>query len=171
MRVKLALVTPLALVIAACGSETSGTFEGEDGETGEYTIDQSTGETTATIETEDGTATLRSGSNVPVDLPDGFSVYPGANVVSNTVVKQGGGSGTLVTLSSKDSPEEVAAYYKAQAEKAGVEIQMEMSTNGAQIIGGQSADGLTFSIMASPAEEGGTTAQLTVGREMYGKSL
>lgn len=166
MRVKLAFITPLALALAACGSETSGTFEGEDGETGEYTIDRSTGETTATIETEDGTATLRSGSNVPVDLPAGFSLYPGASVISNTVVKQGaGGSGTLVSMSSGDSPDKVAAFYKNQAEAAGIEIQMEMITNGAQIIGGQSQDGLTFSIMANPDEEGGTTAQLTVGKD------
>ena len=166
MRVTLAFFTPIALALAACGSETSGTFEGEDGETGEYTIDNSTGETTATIKTDDGTATMRSGSNVPVDLPDGFSLYPGASVVSNTVVKQGaGGSGTLVMMTSGDSPEKIAGFYRQQAEKAGIEIQMEMTTNGAQIIGGESGDGLTFSIMASPDGEGGTSAQLTVGKE------
>lgn len=165
MRATKALTATLALTLAACGAETSGTFTDEDGETGEYTIDNSTGETTARIETEEGTATLRSGSNVPVVLPAGFSVYPGANVVTNTVVKQGEGSGTLVTMQSADSPEDVAAFYKEQAEKAGVTIQMEMSTNGAQIVGGESADGLTFSIMASPSSEG-TTAQLTVGSQL-----
>lgn len=164
MRATLALIAPLTLVLAACGSETSGTFEGEDGETGEYTIDRATGETNATIETEDGTTTVRSGSNVPVDLPAGFSVYPGAEVVSNTVVKQGQGSGTLVSLESTDSPDKVAAYYKAQAEDAGITIQMEMTTNGMQMVGGESEDGLTFSIMASPGDDGGTNAQLTVGQ-------
>ena len=163
MRVTLALIAPITLALAACGGETSGTIEGEDGETGEYTIDRDTGETTATITTEDGTATLRSGSNVPVDLPGGFTIYPEAEVVSNTVVKQGNGSGTLVTLSPHVSPATLAAFYKAQAEKAGVTIQMEMSTNGAQIIGGESDDGLTFSIMASPDDEGGSTGQLTLG--------
>jgi len=167
MRVTLALITPIALALVACGSETSGTIEGEDGETGEYAIDRATGEASATIETAEGTTTVRSGSNVPVDLPGGFSVYPGADVVSNTVVKQGEGSGTLVTLSSDDSPAEVAAFYKDQAEKAGVAIQMEINSNGAQIIGGESDDGLTFSIMASAGSEGdGTTAQLTVGKEV-----
>ncbi|MEM7702272.1 MAG: hypothetical protein AAF251_10085 [Pseudomonadota bacterium] len=163
MRVKLALASAVTLALSAC---SSGTIEDEDGEqTGEYTVNQITGETSATIETEDGTTTVRSGSSVPVDLPGGFTVYPGANVISNTVVKQGEGSGTLVTMSSNDSPGEVAAFYKDQAEKAGITIQMEMKTNGAQIIGGESGDGLTFSIMASPTEDG-TTAQLTIGKEI-----
>jgi hypothetical protein len=160
------MMAPLVLLLAACGSETSGTFEGEDGETGEYTIDNSTGETTATIETEDGTATLRSGADVPVDLPGGFTVYPGAKVVSNTVVNQGEGLGTLVTMTTVDGPEKVAEFYKAQAEKAGIAIQMEMSTETGTMTGGESPDGLTFSIIASPQEDDAgerTIAQLAVG--------
>ncbi|MEO1729956.1 MAG: hypothetical protein AAFR64_04390 [Pseudomonadota bacterium] len=167
MRFALKTIAPLALIgaLGACGSESSGTFSGEDGETGEYTIDRETGETSATIETAEGTATLRSGADVPVDLPAGFDVYPGATVVTNTVVNQGTGSGALVTMSSADSPADIAAYYKAQAVEAGVEIQMEMVTNGGQILGGESADGLTFSMIASPGEEA-TTVQLTVGNKL-----
>ena len=112
MRIHLVSLASLSLALAACSSETSGTFEGEDGETGEYTIDRATGEATATIETEDGTATLRSGSDVPVELPAGFTVYPGAEVITNTVVSQGAGSGMLVTMQSDDSPEAVAGFYK-----------------------------------------------------------
>jgi hypothetical protein len=166
MRFTLVCLTPLALgvplALAACGSQSSGTIEGEDGETGEYTIDNSTGEANFTVKTEDGTVTMRSGSDVPVDLPGGFTVYPGADVVSNTMVNQGQGTGNLVTITSPDSPQDVVAYYKSQAEAAGITIQMEMATNGMQMIGGESEDGLTFSVMASPAEEG-TSAQLTVG--------
>ena len=164
-RATLAITGALVLTLSACSSEETYTLEGEDGETGEYTVDTSTGEATATITTEDGTTTLRSGANVPVDLPAGFTAYPGAEIVSNTVVQQGRGSGNLLTMTSADSPEKVAAFYKAQAESAGVTIQMEMATNGAQIIGGESDEGLTFSIMASPTDAG-TSAQLTVGEQM-----
>ena len=165
MRVHLVSLLSVSLALSACSSETSGTFEGEDGETGEYTIDRATGEATATIETEDGTATLRSGSDVPVELPAGFTVYPGAEVITNTVVSQGAGSGMLVTMQSDDSPEDVAGFYKDKAVKAGIDIQMEMSTNGGRMIGGESNEGLTFSIIASPEEEG-TTAQLAVGESL-----
>ncbi len=164
MRVMFALTAPFVLGLTACGAETSGTLTGEEGEEGEYSINRETGETTATIETDEGTATLRSGSDVPVDLPAGFTLYPGAQVVTNTVVKQGVGSGVLLTMSSEDSAEDIAAFYKAQAEDAGIAIEMEMSVNEGKIIGGQSPDGLTFSIVATP-EGAGTTAQLTVGNQ------
>ncbi|MDY7097546.1 MAG: hypothetical protein SXU28_05355 [Pseudomonadota bacterium] len=166
-RISLAAVLGTGLMLSACSSETSGTFEGEDGETGEYSIDEGTGEASATIETEAGTATMRSGSTVPVDLPAGFTLYPGAEVVTNTVVSQGEGQGALLTMTSSDSPEEVAAFYKQQAEKAGVEIQMELSVNDGKMIGGASPDGLTFSINASPSPEG-TSAQLAVGTDFGG---
>ena len=71
----------------------------------------------------------------------------------------------LVTMQSDDSPEAVAGFYKDQAVKAGIDIQMEMSTNGGRMIGGESNEGLTFSIIASPEEEG-TTAQLAVGESL-----
>ena len=162
MRATLAITGALVLTLSACSSEETYTLEGEDGETGEFTIDSDSGEANFSIKTEDGTMVMRSGSDVPVDLPGGFKVYPGAEVISNTTVNQASGSGSLVTMSSSDSPEEVAAYYKSQAESAGITIQMEMATNGMKMIGGESEDGLTFSIMASPEGEG-TSAQRTVG--------
>lgn len=167
MRLALALFAPLTIALVACGSETSGTIEGEDGESGEYTIDNATGETTATIKTDEGVATLRSGSDVPVNLPAGFSVYPGAEVVTNTVVSpgEGKGEGNLVSMSMSDSPDKVVAYYKAQAEKAGVEIQMDIATKGGKMVGGQSPDGLTFSIIATPDNDR-TMAQLAVGTDL-----
>ncbi|MEL6237340.1 MAG: hypothetical protein AAFQ90_01975 [Pseudomonadota bacterium] len=164
MRAIYAFCAPVTLALAGCGAETSGTLTGEDGEEGDYTINRETGETTATIKTDEGTVTMRSGADVPVELPAGFTVYPGAEVVSNTVVNQGKGSGVLLNMSSADSAQKVAAFYKAQAEKAGIKIEMEMSVNEGQIIGGQSAEGLTFSIMATP-EGAGTSAQLTIGRQ------
>ena len=167
MRLNFAFLAPVAALglLSACGSQESGSFTSEDGESGEYTIDTETGETTATIKTDEGTATMRSGSNVPVELPAGFSVYPGAQVLTNTIVNQAAGSGALVTMMSDDSPDAIAAFYKQQAVDAGIEIQMEMATNGGQILGGQSADGLTFSMIASPSGDG-TTVQLTVGDEL-----
>ncbi|MEO0589725.1 MAG: hypothetical protein AAFZ11_04105 [Pseudomonadota bacterium] len=164
MRFNLTRIAPLAAcgLLAACGSQDTGTLTGEDGEAGEYTIDTRTGETTASIETDEGTATLRSGNTVPVDLPEGFSAYPRAEVLTNTIVSQATGSGALVTMMSDDGPETIAAFYKGQAQDSGIEIQMEISTNGTQILGGQSPSGLTFSMIASPGAEG-TTVQLTVG--------
>ncbi|MBD2841281.1 hypothetical protein [Erythrobacter rubeus] len=152
-----------ATLLSACGSETSGEFTTADGETGEYSIDNSTGETTATIETADGTATLRSGADVPVDLPDGFSLYPGASVVTNTVVNQGEGTRVvLLSFESNDSPEDIADYYKDQAEAAGIAIEVDATINGGRMLAGKAQDGSVFAVNAT-AEDGKTSGQLTTG--------
>ncbi|MEE4154292.1 MAG: hypothetical protein V2I27_09045 [Erythrobacter sp.] len=157
-------LSALSLALAACGSESSGTIEGENGERGEYTIDQSTGETKATIRTDEGTATLRSGADVEVDLPAGFTAYPGATIVSNTVVNQAQGSGSMLFFETDDPPADVIAFYKRQAEAAGVDIQLDATINGGAMIGGENPDGLTFSVNANPGEER-TSAQLIVGNK------
>lgn len=161
-------IAAAAALVSACGSETSGEFTTDDGSTGEYTIDQSTGETTARIETDEGTATLRSGANVPVELSEGFSIYPGATVISNTVVSHGEGSGNMVMMETTDSPEEVAAHYRKQAEAAGVDIQIEMSINGGKMLGGEGPGGTMFSLNASRDGDGPTQAQLMLGSKLGG---
>ncbi|MBV7266576.1 hypothetical protein [Erythrobacter ani] len=152
-----------AAFLSACGSESSGEFTIEDGGAGEYSIDSSTGETTATIETADGTATLRSGADVPVDLPDGFSLYPGATVVTNTVVNQGEGTRVvLLSFESDDSAEDVASYYRAEAEGAGIAIEVDATINGGRMLAGKAQDGSVFALNAT-TDEGKTTGQLTTG--------
>ena len=157
-----------ALLLTACGSETSGEFTTEDGENAEYTIDKDSGETSMTIKGADGTATLRSGAEVPVSLPDGFSLYPGAKVVTNTVVKQPDGQGTMVMFETADPGDKVIAHFREQAKKAGFDIQLEMNTNGTQMIGGERKDGSTLSVTASPGGEAGTTGQLIIGSKSGG---
>ena len=154
------------VVLAACGSDRSGEFTTEDGESGEYSIDSSTGETTARIETPDGEATLRSGANVPVELTDGFSVYPGATILSNTVVNQGEGKGNLVLMQIDASPEEVIKHYRDQAEAAGFDIQIEMSVNDGKMIGGEGPQDSFFSVNASRTEGEPTQAQLMLGSKL-----
>lgn len=153
-----------ALMLAACGSETSGEFTTEDGKNAEYTIDKASGETSMTIKGEDGTATLRSGTGVPVSLPQGFSLFPGSKVVTNTVVNQPDGQGTMVVFEADAPADKVIAHYREQAKSAGFAIQIEMTTNGTTMIGGErKADGSTLSVTASPGEGGTTTGQLILG--------
>lgn len=155
-----------ALALTACGSETSGTFETDEGETGEYTIDRDNGESTMTVTTPDGDVSMRSGADVPVDLPAGFSLISGADVVSNTVIDQGGTKGSLVTFRSDKSPQEIADFYRAEAGRADIKIQIETDMNGGKMLGGENeATGTTFSITAYPDGEGATTGQLTISQE------
>ncbi|MEQ5788647.1 hypothetical protein J3454_12150 [Erythrobacter sp. NFXS35] len=151
------------LVLVACGSETSGEFTTEDGNA-EYTIDGDSGETSMTIRGKDGTATLRSGADVPADLPDGFSLYPGAKVITNTVVDQPDGKGTMVMFETEAAADKVMAHFRQQAEDAGFAIQIDANMNGSLMIGGErKADGSTLSVTATPGEGDATTGQLIIG--------
>jgi hypothetical protein len=157
-----ALATSLAVMLTACGSETSGEFTTEDGKNAEYTIDEDSGETSMTITGEDGEATLRSGADVPVSLPEGFSLYPGSKVVTNTVVSQPDGQGTMVQFEADAPADKVIAHYKQQAKAAGFAIELEMNTNGTQMIAGKRKDdSASLSVTATSGDM--TTGQIIIG--------
>lgn len=163
MRASIGLIASTAL-LAACGSDTSGTITGEDGETAAYTIDEESGETTATITTDEGTAVIRSGENVEIDLPAGFAVYPGAKVVHNTSVNQNGNRGSMVVMESDAAADKIAEFYRKQAEDAGIKVEFEMSMEDGQMLGGTSEEGQSFTLNTSGDGEV-TTIQLMVGQE------
>lgn len=155
-----------ALALSACGSETEGEFATQDGETGEYRIDQSSGESSMTIETEDGQVSMVSNSDTPSELPAGFTLIDGAQVISNTLVNQEGTKGSLTMFRSDKTPQEIADFYRAEAEGAGITIQIETDMNGGKMIGGENeANGTTFSLSAFPDGEGAVTGQLTISEE------
>lgn len=159
----------LMVALAACGSETSGDFTTEDGEDAEYTIDKNTGETSMTIKGEDGEATLRSGAAVPVSLPDGFSLFPGSTVITNTVVDQPDGKGTMVTFEADAPADKIVAHYRDAAKAAGFDIQLEMTTNGTMMVGGErKADGASLSVTATTGDDSKTTGQIIIGTKKAG---
>ncbi|MFN4112686.1 MAG: hypothetical protein ACK4GD_01955 [Sphingomonadaceae bacterium] len=162
MRPVLPVAVSLVLALAACGSEQSGTFEDGEGGEGSYRVNQENGVTTSEIKTEQGTARMESGAGVKANLPKGFALMPGANVISasNITTEQGSGSMTMMEI---DKPaDEVMTFYRKQAEAAGVKIQLEMNSDGNRMIGGEGKDGLAFSLTASESD-GKTSAQLMVG--------
>ncbi len=160
----LVLTGVTALILAACGSETSGEFTTENGENAEYTINKETGETSMTVEGPDGPATLRSGADVPVNLPAGFSLFPGSKVVTNTVVSQPDGTGTMVMFETDVAADKVIAHFRDEAADAGFEIQIDANMNGNLMIGGErKADGSTLSVTATDGGKDGTTGQIIIG--------
>ncbi|RIV90497.1 hypothetical protein D2V17_04390 [Aurantiacibacter xanthus] len=157
------VISAAVLALAACGSDDSNTIETEDGDI-TYTVDEDSGKTVTTVTNAEGeTVKVQSGEGAAANLPDGFTLYPGARVVSSTNVSSGGSNGALVELESPAKAEEIVAFYRKEAEAAGIEIKMEMKANEAQIVSGESPDGLVFSINAAPRDEGGSRATLTIG--------
>jgi hypothetical protein len=172
MKARLTIIaTGTALLLAGCGSEKTGEFTTDDGKNAAYAIDEKTGETSMTITGKDGTATLRSGTDVPLDLPKGFSLFPGSKVITNTVVKQADGEGTMVMFEAAAPAETVVAHYRDQAKAAGFDIGIEMTTGDTRMIGGErKADGSSLSVTATTkaGENGATTGQLIIGSKPKG---
>lgn len=160
---KITVLSAVALSLTACGSADEGTIVTEDGETVDYEVDGDGSDAEIRITGDDGEEmVINSGSGAAVDLPDGYSLYPGATVVSTTTMSQADGQGSLLIMQSDASPGEMVTFYRTQAENAGVDIAMEMNSNGTMMIAGESEDGGTFSFNATPSEDG-TTGQLVVG--------
>ncbi len=163
MRISAILTSMVAAAaLSGCGAQEEGTITTEEGQSGEYRIDSETGEASMTVETPEGDVTMRTGADVPVDLPAGFTLIDGAEVLNNITIDQAGEKGTLITFQTSQSPAQIKQHYRAQAEAAGITIQIETDINGGAMLGGENeATGTTFSITAYPGEEG-TTGQLTI---------
>lgn len=152
-----------ALALAACGGDTT-TIETEDG-SAEYDTSGSDGDAEIRFTDKDGNETvMSSGSDAAVDLPDGFTLYPGASVASNTVISGGAGEGMMVGFTSSAAAEELATHYRREAEAAGFEIQIEMNSGETVMIGGEGPEGGFFSLNSSPDGDG-SSAMLIVGKQ------
>lgn len=156
-----AMVGVAALALAACGSDGPDGHHADQGESAGYSIDKTTGETRMTITSKGGDATLRAGAAVPVNLPYGFSLFPGSRVVDNAVVTQPGGQGALITFEADAPAEQVVAHYRDAAAAAGFDIRIQMDTNGTQMVGAErETDGATMSVTATAGNP--TTGQIII---------
>lgn len=164
---RLSYALPIVMSLAACerGGEPSSdaaVSPQSSRETGAYDVDGETGEINARIHRDDGSvATMRSGERVPVWLPEGFTLYPDAEIVSNTRVDHGGGRGVLLTMRSDAAPEQMAVFYRRQAESAGIAIDTEMEAGRSAMMAGRSPEGGALSFNATQDAEG-TEGQLMI---------
>ena len=152
------------LLLAACGSSDEGTVQTEDGEVS-YTVDGSGDVVDIDVEGADGqSVSVQGGDRALDDLPAGFTVYPGGTVTSSTSVNTGDGGGVILVMNTSDGAEDVIAFYREQAEAAGVRIDGVATAGNNRIMGGESADGLALTVSAAPGGDGNTIVQLTIGR-------
>jgi hypothetical protein len=111
-------------------------------------------------------ATARASAQVAdtqAALPGGFTEFPGAQEVSRTSIDQNGGSYILLAQQADSAPAAMVAFYRDQAEAAGIPISLEVSENGMHQIGGETPAGLNFSFTASPAGDGASST-LAIGQ-------
>lgn len=160
---KTVLIAGVAL-LASCGSPDEGTIATEDGDV-TYDIDDDGEGVEATFTGPDGEVMqFESGPNADADLPMGFTVYPGAEVVMNQTVTTNDGGGSILVMTAPADAEEVIEFYRGQASRAGITINSEINANGTRVIGGEAEDGTALSVSAIPSGDGSTQIQLTIGR-------
>jgi hypothetical protein len=149
---KMVIVSVASLLLAGCNSSDTGASPngGEDAQ--------------VRLNGEDGKEALNVsiGADLAVDMPKGYTLYPGVMVITKSNVDQGDSIALVVVMASKDSPEKLVSFYRKQAEAAGVEFSVDSKDGGTQTLMGNSPDGTIF-VLSALADESGTTAQLTVG--------
>lgn|GEM_PF-1100022 len=163
-----------SLGLAACGSGEAGnsgdggsnsssssavavSSSSEGGEAGSFSFSSS-----------DGEINMEAGPNSKVNLPAGFTLYPGAKVISTVTMGAGGQNTTTLSMTSPDDAEKLASFYRKQAETAGVLIASDVRANGNVMLAGESKGGLGFSLAAQPDGKGVTTVHLTLGQKNGG---
>lgn len=151
------------VALAGCSSERSGEIETDDG-TVSYTTDSAGNSTTTTITTEEGTATFTKGGQARATLPDGYTLFPGAKVMSNVEADGDGGKVNMILFQTEASPEDLESHYRKEAEAAGVKIELQMTMENGRVIGGKTPDGSNFALTAN-SDGQQTTATLTIGKE------
>jgi hypothetical protein len=160
MRWRIGVLAGLALT-GCSGPEPAGETAAEPATSAEHIIDLATGETRMAIPHEDGVATLRSGPNVPLTLPDGLSLFPGSRVLDNSLVTRPRGKGTLVTFEADAPAAAVIAHYRDQAQAAGFVIALDVEAGGTLMVGGaRDPDGATLSVTATTGKP--TAGQLVI---------
>lgn len=150
-------------MLAACGSDDTATVTIPDGEA-EYTVNRDSGEADIQFRGGDGeTVSIRSGANLAAELPDGFSIYRGAEVTNSTTLQSSDGAGINVMMTSSDSPERMVEFYRKQAEDAGFSVEMDMKTSNTHMISGRNGTDGMFSFNASTGSSEETTGHLMIG--------
>lgn len=155
-----------ALVLAACGGakEDTTTIETNDGKV-QLSVDENGEGGSYRITTEDGVMTAQSGGSLNVQLPAGYSLYPGANVVSQSTIKTDQGSNLNVAMEIAGGADPIVDFYRKQATAAGVSIESEIKTGEMQIISGKDKAGMVFSLSVFPGGDGKSTATLTLAQD------
>ena len=102
-------------------------------------------------------------------VPAFAAVYPGGQVSGSQTAANGpDGRGGIISFTTKADPDTVVAFYRQQAEAAGLSSTMGMNQGKARAYGAMAADNAATSLMvvADPVDDSATSVQLTwsVGR-------
>lgn len=97
-------------------------------------------------------------------VPAFAAVYPGGQTSGPATVANGpDGPGGIISFTTEADPDTVVAFYRQQAEAAGLSSTMGMNQGKARAYGAMAADnpGTSLRVVADPVDDGATSVQLT----------
>jgi hypothetical protein len=163
-----AIILTALLALSACSDEKTTTVTTDDGKKATITARGDEQNGSATITGEDGEEITFSmgeaatASKLPMNMP----VYPGAKVVSNISGIADGKGGAMVTMTTRDSPEKVGAFYKAEAKKRGLTSNVAESTMGGMSnFTAENASGDKLVANVTPGKDGENQVMLVIETE------
>jgi len=158
------LIVAAALVVvasglAACerpGVETKAPADATPAET-RAEVSAPRSPTPATHDQADAVAPIAQGA------PAFAVLYPGGEIQAPPTLASGpAGPGGLVAFQTDADPETIVEFYRQRAEAAGLSSVMAMNMGEARSYGAAKADaGANLQVVASPAEDGKTSVQLS----------
>ncbi len=171
---KLGMVTAAlwAGLLAGCGgggdSEiASGTVTDADGKSVDYAVSTAGDQGKVSIKTDEGEISF-GGDAASAKLPDGFALYPGAKLTGGFASTMEGKVATMANFEVKGTAAAVIAFYRKQAEAAGLKIAGEISSPGSMILTANAGDGADKprSVQITAAEaDGVVTGSIMAQRE------
>ena len=161
MKRKIAVVA-MTLTVGLSACEGSSDTDLSAGEAGAGTASVAAEPTATVAETAEARTERMPAAPVVPGAPDYAALYPGAVIDGEPTVADGvAGPGGLLTFSTEAEPQAVVDFYKSRAEASGLSPVMSMNQGEAIAYGAGSPDGATIQVVASPAEAGGTSVQLS----------
>jgi len=95
-----------------------------------------------------GHVAMRTGPQVPIALPSGFTLCPGGKIEASTMVERKARRHVLIEFTCPDPPRETIALFRRQVDAAGVKLALDLSGSESASLGGTLANGQTISISA-----------------------
>jgi hypothetical protein len=145
-------------------------------EGGSYTITDKDGATVKVNTSGDGTynatdnkgntVTVGAGAKLPDNFPSAAPVYSGATVVSNVTSSDSGKTAYSVSMTTKDSYDNVANYYKKSLSEKGWKTLQSMNMSAQYSMYSAENGTLELTVVIQGDEKGGdTTIMLTTGEK------
>lgn len=153
-------VSVLTALLAACGSEPASNSERHEPH-GHYEVDEDSGEVRARIGVGERAVRMRSGSTVPVNLPAGLTVFPGADIIRHSRVELEGKVFSIVEFQTAEPVAKVLLFHREQVAAAGIPIHVDINGDDVASIAGTGPK-FEYALTARSVTEG-TRAQLSVG--------